>query len=99
MDTEVSRIINMRKRLRLSQTDFSVLLGFGRITIARYESRDFVGTMPVISIIALMELDTPNAVYTLMRLNGEKISLQGKKALMQYLSGQGLIKQYGMGLD
>ncbi|EAN8608590.1 helix-turn-helix domain-containing protein [Salmonella enterica] len=46
---EASAVIEFRKRIKLSQTDFGRLLGVSRLTISRIES----GARPVTTIVSL----------------------------------------------
>ncbi|MDZ5474181.1 DUF4065 domain-containing protein [Bacillus sp. 31A1R] len=76
---EIRRI---RLRYNLSQRDFSRLLGFGEITISRYER----GSLPTVAQNQMIsESDSPNKILELIQVNGHKLNSETLKDLEELL--------------
>ncbi len=79
----IEEIIQTRKKLDLTQRDFSRLLGFGEITISRYE----LGSLP--SATNAQTILSANDTYNLERYfeqNKSKLSESGQSSVMNYLN-------------
>lgn len=78
----VNEIVTTRKELDLNQRDFSRLLGFGEITISRYE----LGSIPnSSSSILIKNVLDPTILKKLYQDNKEKLSLDGQTNIEKYL--------------
>ena len=79
----VDEIVNIRKTIGLSQRDFSRLLGFGEITISRYE----LGSLPSKNnAYAIQKIQDFKYLKEKYEQNYELISDEGRKVIESYLN-------------
>lgn len=78
----VDHIIDIRKRLGLSQRDFSRVLGLGEITISRYELGSLPNPSSAMLIQTILEMPILEKLYA---LNKDKMSPSGIAAIEDYL--------------
>ena len=91
-----SRIMSLRKQLRLNQRDFARLLGLGEITIARYEA----GYIPTRSNASRIEQisDLSNLV-NFYKENKDDLTEKGQKRVEAYISSYTKVDNGGRVFD
>ncbi|MGF1437906.1 type II TA system antitoxin MqsA family protein [Bacillus thuringiensis] len=81
-------IIEIRERYGLSQRDFSLLLGFGEITIARYER----GTLPTEEQnLIIKSSSNPVNMLNFVKANGRIMNPLAQEQFMLYLKQQACV--------
>lgn len=75
-------IKKLREKYKLSQREFSQLLGFGEITISRYER----GSLPTVAQNQIIkDSENPNKMLEFLEMNSEKVGQQKAKELKEHL--------------
>ncbi len=91
-----SRIMSLRKQLRLNQRDFARLLGLGEITIARYEA----GYIPTRSNASRIEqISDINNLVNFYKENKRDLTDKGQKRVEAYISSYTKVDNGGRVFD